>query len=138
MSLSPQNPLPVIDRWRKWFPAPRPRKPLTFTLKAQLERSLLHEDIKKSEVELEKMRIREIELRSAYLQRLTTLGFEIEMSKFKVHTRIWDLGSFDVAYDLAKEAEKALIDVIDDIHLAEIEIQDAQRTLDDVALWEVE
>lgn len=139
MSLSPQNPTrfmhlvdQTIDRFCR-MPAHRDPQ---YSLKITLERSNFLEDIKKSEIELEKMRVREIERRSRLVSCLQTVKWEAERAEFKVSMRVWDEASeFHDAYQRTKEADAALAEIISDIQLAELEIRDAQRTLDDPACW---
>ena len=111
-----------------------------YTLKAQLQRSLIYEDLKKCQAKLEQSRIAEVNLRAELVLKLESLAGDVGRAANKIGTRQWEDGCTglccdDGAIDRLREHEDALTECISEIKYLECIIEDAQNDLDDDALW---
>jgi hypothetical protein len=102
------------------------------------ERAQMESDLAQAKDRLEALRKRERdELRPALVRALHTLTYDSCLAKHKIETRQFADGvtGLDVAFDRMKDAETALVDIVNEIELARAEVADLERDLSDRALW---
>ncbi|KAA6459679.1 hypothetical protein DYQ86_16300 [Acidobacteria bacterium AB60] len=113
---------------------------LTLTVKAQLERSLLFEEIQERRVKIESLQSREPELRLTLMAALDALSKRASTGKDYLAFRP-DIGINEdflgAEVEAVNEAVVKRNEVLADIRDHERQIEDLQRTLDDCELWEV-
>jgi len=115
-----------------------PNSAATISPAMAIERAQMESDLAKAQDRLETLRKREHgELRPALVAALHTLTYDCCLAKHKIETRQFADGvtALDVAFDRMKDAESALIDIVNEIELAQAEVSDIERDLADAALW---
>ena len=109
--------------------------PVSYPPEIQAERDKLAHDIEFSKGERNKMGVREIEARRHLIAALAMLAYQVEAAHFNVANRMWDDATLDSIWAEMKEKEEALINIKQDIRLAELEIADAERTYNNPEAW---
>jgi uncharacterized alpha-E superfamily protein len=129
-----QRVIQIVDRHSQPN-QPRPK----FTIKAQLQRSILFEQMEERKAQLETMRAQEQELRGILVNALSMAAYNAERARFRIETRSWELltdSDFADAAEHVKEAADALRDAVREIAAKASDIADDQKDLDDAELWE--
>ncbi len=82
--------------------------------------------------------IQETPLREALASKIDLLRFACEQSATESVTNQYRDGhaSLDVTFDQVRDAEHALVALLEDIQLRESELADMRSTYHDIALWE--
>lgn len=103
-----------------------------------VERAQMALDIRLAERVLESLRNSETPLREALASKIDLLRFACQRSAFKIRTNEYRDGhaSLDVTFDQVRDAEHALVALLEDIQLRESELADLRSTFHDIALWE--
>lgn len=124
-----QKVIQVLDR------QPQPPKP-QYSIKAQLERSLIFEGMAEKQAKLETFRTQEIEFRAMLAAAYGTLAYEAERARYKVETRDWKDGdSLATPIEHMQKALDAHTNCTQEITYLELSIADDQQELDDAQLW---
>lgn len=114
----------------------QPKSQPKFTLKAQLERSLIHEEICQNKAKLETFRAQEAEFRAILVAAYGSMAYEAERMKFKLETGAWkDGATLQTEYERVEAALDAHCECLAEIDATQRRIADAQSELDDAELW---
>ena len=107
-------------------------------IQSLVERAQLQLDIRQAEHVLESLRSSEMPLREVLAVKIVLLRFACQQSAFRIRTNQYRDGhaGLDVTFDQVRDAEHALVALLEDIQLREAELADLRNTHHDIALWE--
>jgi len=118
------------------FDEPKPQPRPKYSLNAQLQRSLIHEEIQESKAKLETFRAQETEFSAVLAAAYASMAYEAERARFSIELRKWNDGtSLAAQHELIESALDAHTDCLQEIASLEAKIEDAQGELDDAELW---